>query len=228
MQSTTREAAQEDGDDRPTSFGMPQSGQTIIFPSVATAQTAQVGSTPCAFARGMHGAEAEEAGRSESDSGGGDFGGGCEGVKDGDGYQIAVGGGPVGEVPQEKTRSTAAVGDATFVTPVQACSSYQQVAPRFGIGGPKADQQRVWNPPIFTSGKSRPVISTQKRPHRCQSCGHYKRAVLHPDAKKRGQKAVCNVLEDARRKPDFSDRARNRYNTSKACPCEECTTYISR
>ena len=74
---------------------------------------------------------------------GGGPGGGCEGVEDGDECQIDVGGGPVGEVPQDRTWSTAAVGDATFVTPVQACSSYQQVAPRFGIGGPTADQQRV-------------------------------------------------------------------------------------
>ncbi|CAN0094465.1 unnamed protein product, partial [Ascophyllum nodosum] len=91
VQSATREAAQEDGDDRPASFGMSQSGQTIIFPSVATAQTVQAGPAPCAFARGMHGAEAEEAGRPGIDSGGGDFGGGCEGVEDGDEYQIDVG-----------------------------------------------------------------------------------------------------------------------------------------
>ena len=97
VQSATREAAQEDSDDRPASFGMTQSGQTIIFPSVATAQTAQAGPAPCAFARGMHRAEAEEAGRPGIDSGGGDFGGGCEGVVDGDEYQIDVGGGPGGE-----------------------------------------------------------------------------------------------------------------------------------
>ena len=42
VKSATREAAQEDGDDRPASSGMTQSEQTIIFPSVATAQTAQV------------------------------------------------------------------------------------------------------------------------------------------------------------------------------------------
>ena len=68
VQSATREAAQEDGDDRPASFGMSQSGQTIIFPSVATAQTVQAGPAPCAFARGMHGAEAEKAGRPGIDS----------------------------------------------------------------------------------------------------------------------------------------------------------------
>ena len=171
-QSATRETAQEDGDDRPASFGMIQSRQTIIFPSVATARTAQAGPAPCAFARGMHGAEAEEADRPGFDSGGGDFGGGCEGVEDGDECQINVGGRPGGEVPQERAWSIAAVGDATFVTPVQACSSYQQVAPRFGIGGPTADQQRVWNPPTLPSEKSRPVMSTHNRPHRCQSCGH--------------------------------------------------------
>ena len=249
VQSATREAAQEDGDYRPASFGMTQSGQTIIFPSVATAQTAQAGPAPCASARDMHGAEAEETGRPGIDSGGGDFGGGCEGVEDGDEYQIDVGGGPgggcegvedgdecqidvgggpVGEVPQDRTWSTAAVGDATFVTPVQACSSYQQVAPRFGIGGPTADQQRVWIPPILPSGKSRPAMSTHNRPHRCQSCGHYKRAVPHPDARKKGQKTVCNVPENERREPDFSNRVRNRYDTSKPCPCEACTAYISR
>ena len=144
----------------------------------------------------MHGAEAEEAGRPGFDSGGGDFGGGCEGVEDVDKCQIDVEGGPVDEVPQERTWSTAAVSDARFVTPVQACSSYQQVAPRFGTSGPTADQQRVWNPPILPSEKSRPVISTQNRPHRCQSCGHYKREVPHADAQKKGAKSSVQCARE--------------------------------
>ena len=66
----------------------------------------------------MLGPEAEEASRPEFDSGGGDFSGGCEYVEDGDGCQVDVGPGPVSEVSQERTWSTATVGDATFVTPV--------------------------------------------------------------------------------------------------------------
>ena len=228
VQPATQEAAQEDGDDGPAGFGMTQSGQTIIFPSAATAQTAQAEPAPCAPAHGLLGAETEEASRPGLDSGGGNFGGGCEDIEDDDGCEIDVGGGPVDEVPQERTWSTAAVGDATFVTPVQACRSYQPVVSWFGIGGPTADQQRVWNTPILPSEKSRPVKSTRNRPHRCQGCGHYKRAVPHHDAKKKGQKAVCNVPENERREPDFSNRARNRYDTSKPCPCEVCTAYISR
>ena len=118
VQSAGREAAQEDGDDRPASFGMAQSGQTIIFLSVATVHTAQAGPAPCAFARGLLGPEEEEASRPVFDSGGGDFGGGCE-DKTAMGAKIGVGGGLVGEVPHERMWSTAAVGDATFVTPVK-------------------------------------------------------------------------------------------------------------
>ena len=73
VQSAAREAAREDGDDRPASFGMTPSGQTIIFPSVATAHIAQVEQAPYAFARGLLG-EAEEASRPGFDSRGGDFG----------------------------------------------------------------------------------------------------------------------------------------------------------
>ena len=73
VQSAVREAAQEDGDDRPASFGTTPSEQTIIFPSVATAHIAQAEPASYAFARGMLG-EAEEASRPEFDSGGGDFG----------------------------------------------------------------------------------------------------------------------------------------------------------
>ena len=87
----------------------------------------------------------------------GDLGGGREDVEHGDGYQTDVGGGAMGKVAQERTWSTAAVGDATFIAPVQTCSSYQSIAPRFGIGRPTTDQQRVWNPPSLPSGKSRPV-----------------------------------------------------------------------
>ena len=119
VQSATREAAQENGDERPVSFGMTLSGQTVSFPSVATAQTAQAGAAPCVFAaRGMLGAEAEEASRPGFDSGDANFVGGCENVEGNNGCQIDVGGGPVGEVPQEGMWSTAEVGDATFVTPV--------------------------------------------------------------------------------------------------------------
>ena len=52
VQSAAQEAAQEDGDDRPASFGMTPSGQTIIFPSVATAHIAQAEPASYAFARG--------------------------------------------------------------------------------------------------------------------------------------------------------------------------------
>ena len=72
VQSAAREAAREDGDDRPASFGMTPSGQTIIFPSVATAHIAQAEQAPYAFARGLLG-EAEEASRPGFDSRGGDF-----------------------------------------------------------------------------------------------------------------------------------------------------------
>ena len=84
VQSAAQEAAQEDGDDRPASFGMTPSGQTIIFTSVATAHIAQAEPASYAFARGMLG-EAEEASRPEFDSGGGDFGLGYGDVEDGDG-----------------------------------------------------------------------------------------------------------------------------------------------
>ena len=73
VQSAAREATQEDGDDRPASFGMNPSGQTIIFPIVATAHIAQAEPAPYAFARGMLG-EAEEVSRPGFDSGGSDFG----------------------------------------------------------------------------------------------------------------------------------------------------------
>ena len=89
VQSAAREAAQEDGDDRLASFEMTQSGQTIIFPSLATAHTAQAGPAPYAFARGLLG-EAEEASRPGFDSGSSDFVGECEDVEDGDGCQIDV------------------------------------------------------------------------------------------------------------------------------------------
>ena len=73
VQSAAREAAQEDGDDRPASFGTFPSGQTIIFPSVATAHIAQAEPAPYAFARGMLG-EAEGVIRPGFDSGDCDFG----------------------------------------------------------------------------------------------------------------------------------------------------------
>ena len=144
------------------------------------------------------------------------------------GCQLDVGGGLVGEVPQERMWSTAAVGDATFVSPVKLVARTSKVAPRFGKGGLIADQQRVWNPHILLSGKSRPVKSTPSRPPRCQDCGHYKRAVPHPEVNTRGPNALCNVPENERREPHFSNRARNRCDTIKLCPCEACTTYISR
>ena len=71
---------------------------------------------PCVFARGMLGAEAEEASRPGFDSGGSDLGGGCEYVEVGDWCQIGVRGGPLGEVPQERAWGIAVVDDATFVT----------------------------------------------------------------------------------------------------------------
>ena len=114
--------------------------------------------------------------------GGGDLGGGCEDGEDGDGCQIDVGGGPMGKVQQGGTWSTTAVAHATFVTPVQACSSYQSIAPRFGIGRPTADQQHVWNLPSLSAGKSRPVKSTSRRLPRCQDGSHYKKcAVPYPE-----------------------------------------------
>ena len=53
-------------------------------------------------------------------------------------------------------------------------------------------------------------------------------AVRHPDANKKGQKAACNVPENERREPGFSNRVRNRYGISKPCLCKACTAYISR
>ena len=74
VQSAARKAAQEDVDDRPASFGMFSSGQTIIFSSIATAHIAQAEPAPYAFvARGML-EEAEEASRPGFDCGSGDFG----------------------------------------------------------------------------------------------------------------------------------------------------------
>ena len=51
---------------------MDQSGYTIIFPSVTTAQIDHAGPALCAFTRGVFGAEAEETSAPEFDSGGGD------------------------------------------------------------------------------------------------------------------------------------------------------------
>lgn len=151
---STREAVEEGGDDRPASFGVTQSGQTVIFPSIATTQTTRARPEPCAFARG--GPEASEDGPIQRalNSGGGDLGGGL----------IDVGGGPVEEIPRERTWATAEVGDPTLVTPIQACSSYRAVTPRFGVGAPSADQQRVWSPAISLSGKSPPATSASNRP----------------------------------------------------------------
>ncbi|CAM9208366.1 unnamed protein product [Ectocarpus sp. 13 AM-2016] len=213
VQPATREAAQEDGREPSPHFGMTQSGQIIVFPKVATARTTTAGPAPCAFARDTLEPASEEA----SDGGDGDFGDGCE---------ISVGGGPVGEMPQERTWSTAAAGDPAFVTPAQACSSYKSVVPRFGIGGPTAEQQRVWNPSASPSGKSLPV-KTPRQPPRCRDCGHYKLAVPHPRTNKKGETAACRVPENERREPDFSNRSRNRYDTSKPCPCTPCTAYLA-
>ena len=74
--SATQEAAQEDGDGRPASYGMNQSGLTAIFPSVATTHIAYAGPAPC-VARGVFGAEVEEASTPGFDSVGGDNGGRC-------------------------------------------------------------------------------------------------------------------------------------------------------
>ncbi|CAM9640329.1 unnamed protein product, partial [Hapterophycus canaliculatus] len=51
VDSSTREAAQKDGDDRPATFGVTKSGHTVLFLNVAPAQTTRAGPEPCAFAR---------------------------------------------------------------------------------------------------------------------------------------------------------------------------------
>lgn len=194
---------------------------------MAPVQAARAGPAPCAFARGALGAEAQEASQPVFGSGGGEFGGEFQDEQDRDGPRIDVGGGAVGEAALERTWETATAGDPTFVTPAQACSSFTTVSPRFGIGGPTSEQRHVWDPPI--SPPETPRRAAPSRPPRCKDCGHYRQAVPHKkESNKKGQKSVCSVPDNERRPPDFPNRTRNRFDTSKPCPCAACTAYVAR
>ena len=52
-----------------------------------------------------------------------------------------------GAIPPKRKGNADSVGDRTVVVviPPNARSTSQQFLPRFGFGGPTADQQRIWN-----------------------------------------------------------------------------------
>lgn len=207
------EASQALGDGRPASFGVTQGGDTVIFPSIPASQAARAGPAPCAFARAGHGAMAMEVNQSAIDSGVDvNVGGGSERVAGGWGEAGCEIG---GALPKRKW-DTATVGDGAFVIPPQACGTLRQVAPRFGIGGPTADQQQVWDPsPEFRAAPAK------TRRHMCQQCGHYVGTMRasHTVGNRAGQKVACLVPDGQRRKADYPGRRRNRY---KPCTCEIC------
>lgn len=158
VEPMAKEASQALGDGRPASFGVARSGDTVMFPSIPSSQTARATPAPCAFARAGHGGLANEV----NQSGVGGEGGGFSGVG-----EVHVGGGPAGGALPLRAWDSATVGDSAFVVPPQACSTLKHGTPRSGIGGATADQQQVWNP----APELRTAPATSRR-RMCQQCGH--------------------------------------------------------